>query len=284
MITVVLPAHNEKGTVAETVAELDRALAGASVSDFEILLVDDGSSDGTGELARQAGARVVRNPQCAGYGRTLKRGIAEAKHDTIVICDADGTYPVEDLPRLVAKFEQGFDMVVGKRQSFRDSLGKSGLRRVLRWLVEYTTGRRVPDVNSGLRVFSKRTIEPYLPTLSDTFSFTTSLTLAYMMTGRFVGYESIGYRERKSKSKTRLLRDSLRTLQYILQALVYYNPLKIFLLFSLACVLLAGASFLASWLLGLLSGFLLGIGALLVALIVLCCGLLAELLRQILSK
>ena len=150
--------------------------------------------------------------------------------------------------------------------------------------MEYTTGRRVPDVNSGLRVFSKRTIEPYLPTLSDTFSFTTSLTLAYMMTGRFVAYEPIGYRKRKGRSKVRIVRDSLRTLQYILQALVYYNPLKIFLLFSLACLLLAVASFLASWLLGLVSGFLLGIGALLVALIVLCFGLLAELLRQILSK
>lgn len=284
MITVVLPAYNEEAAVAETVTELDRQLTGAGFPEFEILVVDDGSSDGTAELARRAGATVVRHPERAGYGRSLKRGIAEAKNDTVVICDADGTYPAEDLPKLLARFDTGFDMVVGKRSRFRDSPGKSALRRILRWLVEYTTGRRVPDVNSGLRVFSKRTVEPYLPTLSNTFSFTTSLTLAYMMTGRFVGYEPIGYRKRKGESKTRIFRDSLRTLQYILQALVYYNPLKLFILFSLACVLLAGVSFLGSWLLGLLSGFLLGIGALLVALIVLCFGLLAELLRQILSK
>ena len=131
MITVVVPAHNEEGAVAETVAELDRELTAAGVSDFEILVVDDGSSDGTGELAREAGARVVRQPHCAGYGRALKRGIAEAKHDTIVICDADGTYCGEDLPKLLARFDEGFDMAVGKRESFRDSLGKSAMRRII---------------------------------------------------------------------------------------------------------------------------------------------------------
>ncbi len=284
MISVVLPAYNEEAGVAGTVRELADALAAMGIGGFELIVVNDGSTDRTAELAQEAGARVISHPESAGYGRALKSGIAAASHDTLIICDADGTYPAEHLPELLEKFEQGFDMVVGRRQRFRDSLTKGLLRHVLRWLVQYTAGRPVPDVNSGFRVFSQDTIRPYLNILSDKFSFTTSLTLAYMMTGRFVAYVPIGYRMRQGKSRTRLLRDSLRTLQYILQALVYYNPLKIFLLFSMVCLGLAGLGFLGSALFGLLSGFLLGVGGLLVALIVLCFGLLAELLRQILSK
>ncbi len=284
MITVVLPAHDEERSVAETVGEIRGVLEGAGMDGFEVLVVDDGSTDATAELAHGAGARVLRHPANAGYGRSLKDGLLAAAHDTVVICDADGTYSAESIPELVAEFEKGFDMVVGARSGYRDSIFKAPLRKLLRWLVEYTAGCKVPDVNSGLRVFSRATVAPYFKTLCDTFSFTTSLTLAYLMTGRFVAYRPVPYRARKGETKVRLLRDSLRTLQYIVQAIVYYNPLKIFILFSGACVAFAGLGFMASALLGLRVGFLLGVGGLLVALVVFSLGLLADLLRQILTK
>jgi hypothetical protein len=166
---------------------------------------------------------------------------------------------------------------------YRESLVKSPLRRILKWLVEFTVGRPIPDVNSGLRVFSRQDVAPYLGTLCNTFSFTTSLTLAYMMTGRFVTYLPIPYRARVGSTKVRLFRDGLRTLQYIVQAILYYNPLKIFLVICGLIVAGSVLSLAAATLFRLVSAFYLGIGGLLVAVIVFCLGLIAELLRQILG-
>lgn len=279
-VTVVVPAYNEEGAITETVEAIREVFAGGEM-EHEVLVVDDGSSDSTAERARSAGATMLRHPHNLGYGRSLKDGIREAKYDVIVITDADGTYPIEQIPVLLEEFAKGFDMVVGARQGYKDSIFKSPMRKALKWLVEFTAGRSIPDANSGLRIFRKSTVLPYLRTLCDTFSFTTSLTLAYMMTGRFVTYLPIRYDDRVGTTKVRLFKDSLRTLQYIVQAVLYYNPLKLFILFSVACVFLSFLGFAGSAFFGLLSGFLLGIGGLLVALLVFCCGLLADLLRQI---
>ncbi len=284
MISVVLPAYNEEQAIAESVGQVRTVLTQAGVGEFEVIVVDDGSTDRTGELAQAAGARVLRHPHNVGYGRALKSGIQAARHDTVVISDADGTYPIDRIPELLAELEKGFDMVVGARTGYRESIFKAPLRRILKWLVEYTTGRRIPDVNSGLRVFRKPTILPYLSTLCDTFSFTTSLTLAFMMSSRFVAHVPIPYDARKGETKVRLLRDSLRTLQYIVQAVLYYNPLKIFVLLTSLCLLLSLLGFLGSALFDLLSGYLIGIGSFLVALLVFCLGLLADLLKQIMDK
>ena len=181
---------------------------------------------------------MVRHPHNVGYGRSLKNGIAAAQYDMIAICDADGTYPAAAIPELVRLHREGFDMAVGRRQGphYRESMLKMPMRALLRFLVEWTAGRHIPDINSGLRVFSRAAVMQYFAHLCDTFSFTTSLTLAYMMTGRFVAYAPIDYFERAGRSKVRLFRDALRTLQYIVEAILYYNPLKLFLLFSLICL------------------------------------------------
>ena len=124
----------------------------------------------------------------------------------------------------------------------------------------------------------------YFGQLCDGFSFTTSLTLAYMMTSRYVTYTKIPYAERIGNSKVKLWTDSLRTLQFIVQAIVYYNPLKIFLLMSVGCAVISFISLIIGIIFHLASGFTMGIGALLVAILVFALGLLADLLRQILSK
>ena len=177
-------------------------------------------------------------------------------------------------------------MVVGARtgEHFSSSPLKSPLRALLKWLVEYTSGRSIPDINSGLRVFDRRTAMSYFPHLCDTFSFTTSMTLSYMMTGRFVGYRPIPYRTRRGETKVHLFRDSLRTLQYVVQAVVYYNPLKIFLLMALVALAGSVAGFIGSITLDIHAGYILGLSGIVLAFLMFAFGLLAVLLKQIMDK
>ena len=286
MISIIIPAYNEHLAIAETVQAIQRTLDHANMKDTEILVVDDGSTDDTAARARQAGAEVVSNPHNVGYGHSLKKGISKAKFDTIVITDADGTYPISEIPRLIDIYREGFDMVVGARSGshYRESRIKWPMRLFLRFLVEWTTGRRIPDINSGFRVFSKKSATRYFAQLCDGFSFTTSITLAYMMTSRYVTYTNVSYSERIGSSKVKLWKDSLRTLQFIVQAIVYYNPIKIFLLMSLCCLVIATISIIIGISFHLATGFMMGTGAILVAILVFALGLLADLLRQILSK
>lgn len=286
MISVVIPALNERDAIIDTINRINVALTGAQLIPYEIIVVDDGSSDGTGQLAEQAGAKVIRHPHNIGYGRSLKDGILIASHDTIVISDADGSYPLEAIPKLVGRFDQGFDMVVGARTgpNYRESMLKSPLRAVLKTIVEFTANREIPDINSGLRIFRRQVAVTYFDHVSDLFSFTTSLTLAYMMNSKFVDYVDIDYKERIGRSKVRLFRNSLRTLQYVLEACTYYNPLKIFVLLALMCCALAVLSLVGAVILQVVSGFVLGVGAILLSILVVAMGLLAVLLKQIMNQ
>ena len=283
MITVVIPAFNEGPAIRETIRQVVTALAGET---HEIIVVDDGSADTTGAQAAEAGARVIRHPHNIGYGGALKTGIRAATFDTIVITDADGTYPNADIPKLLGEFGKGFSMIVGARSGshYHESAMKTPLRYTLKWLVEFTTGRKIPDVNSGLRVFSRSEALPYLNHLCNTFSFTTSITLAYMMTSKFVGYVPIAYYERIGGTKVRLFRDSLRTLQYIVQAILYYNPLKMFILVSALLFIGASAVMVVALQLDSLPAFYLAAGGYALVVTVFCLGLLAELLSQIMIK
>jgi glycosyltransferase involved in cell wall biosynthesis len=115
MISVVIPAFNEQDSIASTVESVRTTLDGAALGPYEVVVVDDGSSDATARLAADAGARVVTHPHNVGYGKSLKDGILAARFDTIVITDADGTYPIAAIPALVAEYRRGHDMVVGAR-------------------------------------------------------------------------------------------------------------------------------------------------------------------------
>jgi glycosyltransferase involved in cell wall biosynthesis len=286
MISVVIPALNEELAIGTTVTEVSKVLTAANLVPFEVVVVDDGSGDATGKIAAEAGARVLRHPHNVGYGRSLKHGIESSRYDMIAICDADGTYPISAIPELARLHREGFDMAVGQRHGphYRQSALKMPMRALLRFLVEWTAGRHIPDINSGLRVFSRTTVMHYFAHLCDTFSFTTSMTLAYMMTGRFVAYTPIDYFERAGRSKVRLFRDALRTLQYVVEAILYYNPLKIFLLFSLICLVASALMMVVSFYFAIVTGVMLAVGAAMLSVIIFGLGLLAVLLKQIMDK
>jgi len=230
MISVVIPAYCEEASVGAVVDELRRTLA--HLQDVEILVVDDGSTDATRAEAEKAGARVLSHPVNIGYGNALKTGIRAARHPVIAITDADGTYPLREIPRLLAELDKGFDMVVGARQGahYRESTLKQPARVAFNWLARFVAGEPIPDVNSGLRVFRRDRVLPFLDDLSGAFSFTTSLTLLCFLQNYFVRHVPIEYYERAGRSKVRLGRDTLRAAQILVQTILVYNPVKLFLL------------------------------------------------------
>ncbi|MEP7146054.1 MAG: glycosyltransferase family 2 protein [bacterium] len=286
MFSIIIPAYNEGSVISETVSEIQKVLKMNNIEDGEIIIVDDGSSDGTSGLSRESGAITITHPHNIGYGRSLKDGIVAASHDTIVITDADGTYPLEMIPVLLNEYDKGFDMVVGARQgkNYDESFKKKILRLVLKKLVEFTAGRKIPDINSGLRVFSKKEVIPYFSKLCNTFSFTTSLTLAYMMNGKFVRYIPIDYKKREGKTKVRLFRDSMRTLQFIIEAILFYNPIKIFMVFCAGLLSLAAVNFLLSLIFRRPITFYFGLGCVLLSILMFGFGLISVQLKHIMSS
>ena len=250
-LSIIIPAYNEAGGIQETVARV-RALAAREGWEHEVIVVDDGSTDTTAQEAEAAGARVVRHPMNAGYGLSLQHGIQSARYPLIAITDADGTYPIEELPALLQMVQAGFDMAVGARQGteYKKGLWKYPARILFRWLAEYVAGRRIPDINSGLRIFRRDRVVPHLPYTCFGFSFTTSITLIFFLQGWFVGYRPIPYAKRIGASKVRHLRDTLRTAQIMVSIISRYNPIKLFLLIAMIsglvglCIL--GAGFVTS--------------------------------------
>jgi glycosyltransferase involved in cell wall biosynthesis len=228
-ISIVIPAYNEEGSIGGVIQAIKDVTQNAGIV-AEILVVVDGATDKTAAEAAAAGARVVEHPQNYGYGRSLKTGIIECQHDLVVITDADGTYPCERIPDLV-KLASKYHMVVGARTGkyYQGSLTKRFGRFVFRWLSEFAAGQKIPDINSGLRVFRRQEILPFFSVISSGFSFTTTSTLVYLLNDYFVHYTPIEYHRRNGKSKVRHMRDGLRTLQIIIEAILRCNPIKIFL-------------------------------------------------------
>ena len=287
MVSVIIPAYNEEESIGLTIDEIINVLKKSNMyNNSEIIVINDGSSDDTKKEALKHKAIVIDNPTNMGYGFSLKRGIEKAKNELIVITDADLTYPFSIVPKMIEEKKKGFDLVVGARTGkyYKESIFKNILRKILKSFVQYIAGKKIKDVNSGLRVFDKSTVTKYFPRLCDTFSFTTSQTLAYMMNSLFVCYIDIPYNKRKGKSKVRLFKDTLRSIRYILEAGIYYNPMKVFTLLSIICVILSCIGFLFSHFLNIHAGYILGIGGLLVSIIVFSIGLLAVLLKQIMDK
>jgi len=233
-LSLVLPAYDEEKAIAQVLTEARETLDAQPI-EYEIIVVDDQSDDETARIAEECGATVLRNVQRGGYGYSLMRGIRHARFPTIAILDADGSYPVAALPSLLEAYRGGFAMAVAERRGgdYAASARMKLLRGLFRLLAEFIVGRRVPDVNSGMRVFDRGAVLPLLPYMSYGFSFTTSITLLFMMRALPVTYVPIEFQKRAGRSKVRYLRDALRALQIVASITARLNPVKLFLLAAL---------------------------------------------------
>lgn len=237
-ISFVVPAYNEENAITGTLTRLDEVLKTCGLP-YEIILVNDGSRDRTAEMASHCkNVIVVSHPTNVGYGRAIKSGIMRAKYAWVGITDADGTYPIGKIPDLLKEMAKGFDMVIGKRENIfrQDSFIKASFRRLFFGLINLAVHGDVQDPNSGLRIFSRQLVLGYFPFLCNTFSFTTSLTIMAFGEGMFIAHIPIEYHPRVGKSKVRHLRDSLYALEIIIQGITFYNPIKFFMLFSIAII------------------------------------------------
>ena len=235
-VSIVIPAFNESESIAEVVGVLRAAAAWR-----EVIVVDDGSTDGTGEKAAAAGATAVRHAYNIGNGAAVKNGIRRAAGEYVLIVDADGQHPPEDALRLAARLGE-YDMVIGARANETQATqarraGNGALNR----LASYLTGREIPDLTSGFRGARASGLREFLHLLPNGFSTPTTTTLAFLKGGYSVAFEPIHARQRIGQSKIRLARDGTKFLMFIFKLITLFSPLRIFLPISLVSFIVGAA-------------------------------------------
>jgi glycosyltransferase involved in cell wall biosynthesis len=232
-VSVVIPAYNEHASIADVVGVLRSAAPWR-----EIIVVDDGSTDGTGAHAAAAGATVVTQPYNMGNGASVKAGIRRATGDYILIVDADGQHPPEEALRIAARLGE-YDLVIGARSAETQATharraGNGALNR----LAGYLTGREIPDLTSGFRGARAAALREFLHLLPNGFSTPTTTTMAFMKAGYSVAFEPIHARQRTGQSKIRLARDGTKFLIIIFKIVTLFSPMRIFLPISVVSFLL----------------------------------------------
>ena len=223
-ISIVLPAKNESAAIGTTVSGICQ-----HYPDAEVIVVNDGSTDNTAQVAEAAGARVIHHTYSKGNGAAIKSGARAATGDVIVFMDADGQHDPADIPRLLSKLEDGYDMVVGARQAgSQASLGRGLANRFYNLLATYMTGHKVDDLTSGFRAVRADKFREFLYLLPNGFSYPTTSTMAFFRAGYSVAYEPIHAAQRIGKSHIKPLQDGMRFLLIIFKIGTLYSPLKLF--------------------------------------------------------
>jgi glycosyltransferase involved in cell wall biosynthesis len=246
-ISVVLPAKNEEAAIGSTVAAVVDVMS-QSAFKGEVIVVDDGSTDATARIAQEAGARVVRHPYSKGNGAAIKTGARAATGSVIVFMDADGQHDADDIPRLLEKITQGYDMAVGARQKgSQASVGRGVANKLYNRLASWMTGHRVEDLTSGFRAVRASMFREFLYMLPNGFSYPTTSTMAFFRSGYSVAYIPIHAASRIGKSHIRLVRDGLRFLVIIFKIGTLFSPLKIFAPVALGMFAVASAWYGWTW-------------------------------------
>ncbi|KAA3621873.1 MAG: glycosyltransferase family 2 protein [Proteobacteria bacterium] len=229
-VSVIIPAKNEGSSIGELVGKI-RDLT----FDKEIIVVDDGSTDETADIAEHQGARVIRHPYSIGNGAAVKDGARAARGDILVFMDGDGQHDPDDIERLLARLGECHAMVVGARdKDTHASRGRRGANAVYNLLASYMSGHSVRDLTSGFRAVRAAAFKEYLYLLPNGFSYPTTITMAFFRAGLPVAYEPIRARDRVGKSHIRVFRDGTRFLVIIFKIGTLYSPLKLFAPLSLA--------------------------------------------------
>ncbi len=238
-VSIILPARNEAPTIGPLTTELRRLYPRD-----EVLVVDDGSTDGTAEIAREHGARVINHPYSMGNGAAVKAGARAAVGDVLVFMDADGQHDPADIPRLLARIEAGYDMAVGARgKDSQASLGRRVANTFYNWFATLMTGHPVQDLTSGYRAVLAKPFRRFLYLLPNGFSYPTTITMAFFRSGHSVDYVPItaSRRGKGRRSHIRPIQDGVRFLLIIFKVSTLFSPLKLFFPVSATLFLTASA-------------------------------------------
>lgn len=223
-VTVIMPAKNEAEGLRQTLPRLQAQLPGA-----ELIVVDDGSSDATALVTTEAGGRALSSPYSMGNGAAIKRGARAASGEVLVFMDADGQHDPAHIPKLLAKLDQGYDMVVGARDgSGQASAGRSAANAFYNRLASWMTGKPIADLTSGFRAVRADKFREFLHLLPNGFSYPTTITMAFFRSAYPVAYVPIPVAKRIGRSHIRPIRDGLRFLLIIFKIATLYSPLKLF--------------------------------------------------------
>ena len=243
MISIVLPAKNEASALAELLPRLRTAQP-----DAEIIVVDDGSTDATSDTCRRFGVQVVRQPYSMGNGAAVKRGARSASGDVLVFMDADAQHDPAEITRLLARLDQGYDMVVGARDwSGQAGVGRGIANAIYNRLASWMTGFAVRDLTSGFRAVRAGKFKEFLHLLPNGFSYPTTITMAFFRSAYAVAYEPIAVHARVGKSHIRPLRDGVRFLLIIFKIATLYSPLKLFIPTSIVFFLLGSGNYMYTY-------------------------------------
>lgn len=223
-LTIIIPAKNEAGALPALLAEVRRF-----ATDAQIIVVDDGSTDDTARVARDTGVHVISHPYSVGNGAAVKTGARAASGDILIFMDGDGQHNPSDIPRLLAKLEQGYDMVVGARgKDSQANAGRSYANAFYNGLSSWMAGQKIEDLTSGFRAVVAGKFCDFLYLLPNGFSYPTTITMSFFRAGYRVAYVPIRALQRTGKSHIRILRDGVRFLLIIFKVGTLYSPLKLF--------------------------------------------------------
>ena len=223
-VTIIIPAYNEEEGIADVITQLKEVS-----ENYEILVVDDGSTDNTYKLATDTGVKVICHPYNKGYGAALKTGIRNAEADIVLFMDADGQHQPGDIKKLIQYIEE-YDMVVGARtKKSKISLLRRPGKKILSITANYLASMKIPDLNSGFRALKKSVALEFMHILPNSFSFSTTITLALITSGYSVKYVPIETPWRVGTSKIKPFRDGFRFIILIIRTITLFNPLKVFL-------------------------------------------------------
>ena len=233
-ISIILPAHNEAANLRSLLEKLT-----AQLPDAEIMVVNDGSADETADLCRSCRVRVVTHPYRLGNGAAVKAGARVAQGETLVFMDADGQHDPADIPRLLAKLEEGYAMAVGARvEHSQASWGRGVANRIYNRLASWMANHRVLDLTSGFRAVQADRFREFLYLLPNGVSYPTTITMAFFRSGYPIAYVPIVAGRREGKSHIQPLQDGVRFLLIIFKIGTLYSPLKLFFPISLGFFLL----------------------------------------------
>lgn len=221
-VSVVIPAKNESGSIGSVISRLVGLVN-------EIIVVDDGSSDDTATIAKASGAIVISHAYSKGNGAAIKSGARAASGDVIVFMDADGQHDPNDIPKLLKKLYQGFDMVVGARSAkSQASLGRLAANSFYNKFGSWMVGHKIEDLTSGFRAVNAEKFREFIYLLPNGFSYPTTSTMAFFRAGYSVGYEPIVAAKREGDSHINIVKDGVRFLLIIFKVGTLYSPLKLF--------------------------------------------------------